>query len=92
MQPTLRETPGTPQGALRLVQAMPTSSVKPDVLSPGRHCWGARVYGHTKYYQVSTTTAMDGSEYTPPPLNLSFPSRLCSHFRVGELFSEEHVQ
>ena len=48
----------TTHGASRLVQAMPSWSVKTRH-APSRHCRNARVYGHT-------TTAMHEMPPTPP--------------------------
>ena len=56
MQPTLYATPGTPQGASRLVLAMSAWSVNTR-RAPSRHYRDSRVYGRT-------TTAMHDNEHT----------------------------
>ena len=58
MQPTLYATPGTPQGASRLVLAMSAQSMKTR-RAPTRRCRNARVCGYT-------TTTMHDNEHTPP--------------------------
>ena len=65
MQLTLHAARPAPHGASRLVQALPSWPVKPDVLRPGILGMRGRVHGHT-------TAAMHDSEYAPPPNVSSF--------------------